>query len=477
MEYYMEYGGGLGDVFLQMYAGRSYALLERLGPDDHATIALICHNPHARELFDHHSNRGRFQLEDFGYWPPERNAEMRARHRLPRRGIPAPAGPDAPLHFYPAPSDTPALESIAGKRCVIFSVSAGLPGRGIPPALVEELSRGVSQSGLVPVFVGRNYQRWGRAEYRPHCGDGCGGVVDLVDRLSVPGVARAVEGAAAVVCCHSAINLLAWFMRRPQLLLYPPDVYDRHIVHRDPWSFGADFPECRHALFDDPGVGRMLREVLDPTYRPQEMRGRPVKTVPLPPESRAIDLDPTIPRLTAAHEVRFLCWLARRTPGNIVEIGTNKGLTSRDLARANPDRIIYAVDYFASDGALACEQRGERPSADDFCVHARDIPNVVCVHARSATLNYAALNNVRLVFVDGDHRFDAVKADTDAALEHLRSNEGGVIVWHDYFEQGPAWVGVKRYVDTLDLDVHHVEGTWLAMAEVPGRRKSPRARP
>jgi predicted O-methyltransferase YrrM len=35
-----------------------------------------------------------------------------------------------------------------------------------------------------------------------------------------------------------------------------------------------------------------------------------------------------------------------------------------------------------------------------------------------------------LVFVDGDHSFDAVLADSRSAFDLIRP--GGVVVWHDY---------------------------------------------
>jgi hypothetical protein len=199
---------------------------------------------------------------------------------------------------------------------------------------------------------------------------------------------------------------------------------------------------------------------------------RKIRVIPLPPESQEIQLDESIARLTPFHEVKFLCWLAAKTKGNIVEIGCNKGLTTRDLARTNPHKIIYAVDYFAHDAPMAAEQLSERPSADEFCVYARGMRNVVCLHEKSAKLNYEALLNVKLIYIDGDHTFEAIKADSEAAIAFFRGHEGGTLVWHDYYEGGPAWVGVKTYVDSLELEIERVEGTWLALAKVEGKRGS-----
>jgi hypothetical protein len=359
-------------------------------------------------------------------------------------------------------------------------VSAGLPGRDIPDGCVHELvSRALSHS-LLPVFVGRNYDRMGRKEFRPANAH----ALDFVDRLTVPGVGRAVQNAAAVVCCHSAINILAWLLRKPQLLLYPRSVYDQHISRRDLWAFGADFPECKHAIFNEPHVGQLAETLflgaanqfsLAVSSGPSESKTkvRSMKTIPLPSASQCLPVDKTIARLTAAHEVKYLCWLAHQTRGNVVEIGCNKGLTTRDLALTNPHKIIYAVDYFADDSPLVVEQRSERPPANDFCVFARGLRNVVCLHVKSAELNYEALKTVKLIIVDGDHSYEGVKVDTECALAYFRKHGGGVIIWHDYYQAAPHWVGVKRYVDSLDCCVEHVEGTWLAQTKIKGERKRP----
>jgi hypothetical protein len=475
MEYDIEFGGGLGDIFYQMCVEGGYRLLDRLGPQDRARVILISHNPFASELFRWHPHAPQIEVRDLGYWLPQDDARMRLEHGLPYRRSSYPVAA-TPVVFHPSPEDLAVLGELGSERCVVFAASAGLPDRDLPVEIVERLAALSGAAGLLPVFTGRNYERHGRREYRPPQGVGC----DLVDRLSVPGVARLLEQAVGLVSCHSALNLLGWLMRKPQLLLYPPSVEERHIARRDQWAFGIDFPECRHATIGDPRIEALAdsffadlsRTPLPVAHgspsRRLEGRRNPAETVPMPAGCLTIELDEATPRLTSAKEVKFLCWLAHQTDGNIVEIGCNKGLTTRDLARTNPGKLVYAVDYFASRSRLNDRQRGERPSPDEFCVHARELENVVVLHAESARLNYGALRGVKLVFIDGDHTFDGVRADTEQARRHLELNGGGFLVWHDYYDGAPEWVGVKRYVDSLDLAVEHVAGTWLAMARVDG---------
>lgn len=249
MRLYLEFGGGLGDIFYQMFHGGGYRALRTLAPQDRALIALITHNPHARELFDHHPRVRQFDIRDLGYWTPGDDAAMRRRHGLPAQATRFPAGSGAP-EFYPSTDDREWLDRLEGTASVIFSVSAGLPDRNVPAPLVEALIELALRHALQPVLVGRDYQRFDRREQRV----GHPRALDLINRLTVPGVAVAVRRSAGVVCCHSAINILAWLLRIPQLLLYPQSVYEQHIARRDQWAFGIDFEECRHARFDSPDL-------------------------------------------------------------------------------------------------------------------------------------------------------------------------------------------------------------------------------
>jgi hypothetical protein len=480
MNHFHEYGGGLGDIFFQMFSEGSYAALNRMQPSDRSSVVLITHNPHVRELFDYHPKSAQIDVRDLGYWLPEQDAEMRARHALPAAKPQMPRSDD-PIEFFPTLSDLEVLGRLENQPYVLLSVSAGLPSRNIPGKYAHDLALLARRHSLQPVFVGRNYERMGRSEFRP----GNGFAIDLVDRLTVPGVGRAVQNAAALVCCHSAINILGWLLRKPQLLLYPQSVYQEHIARRTLWAFGVDHAECHHANFDDPRMMQLAEALFHRAALELPRSGGAIphfkakvgymKTIPLPAPSQALAIDESLPRLTSATETKFLCWLAQHTSGNVAELGCNKGLTTRDLALTNPDKFVYAVDYFGDDGSFPSEQRGEKPGPNDFCIHARGLRNVVCIHAKSAELNYDALQSVKLIFVDGDHSYKGVRADSERAVAYLKSHGGGTIVWHDYYDGAPLWVGVKTYLDSSDLNVERVEGTWLALAKVKGDRTPARS--
>jgi hypothetical protein len=58
--------------------------------------------------------------------------------------------------------------------------------------------------------------------------------------------------------------------------------------------------------------------------------------------------------------------------------------------------------------------------------------NIKTVYADSTKFDFKSLNRkFDLIFVDGDHKYKAVKSDTKNVFELLK-NENSIIVWHDY---------------------------------------------
>jgi len=193
---------------------------------------------------------------DCGFW---HGAEADAAGRK-KFGLPAPGAlnrlPPQPtpktLEFYPSPEDQPVLAEAIGdgtRRVIVLALAAGLPERTVPDALAWEIVRRLAP-GFRLVITGRSYDRHGRSELRkwPQVE---GDIVDVVDRLSVPGTCALVQASAGLVTCHSALNLLAWHLRKPQLLLYPRSAWERHIQVPDQWAFGIGYPETVHAAFED----------------------------------------------------------------------------------------------------------------------------------------------------------------------------------------------------------------------------------
>ncbi|MDJ0363884.1 class I SAM-dependent methyltransferase [Hymenobacter sp. H14-R3] len=82
------------------------------------------------------------------------------------------------------------------------------------------------------------------------------------------------------------------------------------------------------------------------------------------------------------------------------------------------------------------------------------LPHVVHLHGNSATFDLAGLQREAgpfdLVFIDGDHRYEAVRRDTARVFEYLVSTST-TVVWHDASRQPgqPRWEVLAGLLDGL----------------------------
>jgi len=246
----LEYGGGLGDVLCQCFGHGSYGVLDCLEPKETACVNIISHNPFARELFDYHPKIRQISVRTFPYWTPEQDPVMRHKYRVLKcSGLPerCPFGAYAPS-FHCAPSDLEQINALKTDRYAAIAISAGLPERDLPIEFVKYAAEVLVKNGFTPVYLGRTYERLGRAEISPRQFPG----LNLLDKLTVPGTGMFVQKCACVISAHSAVGMLAWLMRRPNFQVYPASVRDTHLKNHDQWAFGFDYSECFHCCSLDP---------------------------------------------------------------------------------------------------------------------------------------------------------------------------------------------------------------------------------
>lgn len=236
---YIEFGGGLGDVIHQVYTDGGYRSLEGLPPHERVKIGIISHNPACATLFDNHPKRSQLEIVAPGYWLPQDDLRMRSLHGLPRyEGTPI--DPNLPLRFYPTAAEWQAIERITRRhRLIVLAPNAGEVDRDIPLLRMCGILERIADTDLVPVQVGLDYSRNDRPLEQRYSRFHRAPFIDLVGFLSVPGTLRLVAESQAVVSCHSAVNMMAWYQERRQLLLYPEHVRQRHFLRPDQWSFGV----------------------------------------------------------------------------------------------------------------------------------------------------------------------------------------------------------------------------------------------
>jgi hypothetical protein len=167
-----------------------------------------------------------------------------------------------------------------------------------------------------------------------------------------------------------------------------------------------------------------------------------------------------------------LAILARHVPADqaIVEVGSYKGKSTCYLAAGAKDGLgahVWAVDPWDSPGNVSGRFHFAEPATREmFDAQVR----AVRLASRVTPLQGFAVDvaaswsgpQVGLLFVDGDHAEESVRADFDAWRPHLAY--GATVVFDDYLS--PKNPGVKAAVHSLGYDVD-VMADWLAVVRVP----------
>ena len=141
---------------------------------------------------------------------------------------------------------------------------------------------------------------------------------------------------------------------------------------------------------------------------------------------------------------------------NIVEIGSWKGRSTAWLASAIRDRgdgKVYAVDTWKGTGNETVHGDllrgyGEDQLYQEFLsnLRVRELHgNVEAIRAESlkAANNWDPARKIGLLFIDGDHAYEAVRQDFEFWSPHVAV--GGYIVFDDV----PGWPGPARLVSEL----------------------------
>jgi hypothetical protein len=246
--HYMAFGGGLGDVINQCYNHGNYKSLD--GITRQTAILIFCHNKFSTEIFSAHPKHDLLEIRYEGY-PTIAEAD-RIRQNLLRAGYrriqdsPAPQARD--VVFYPTESDRSLLDTLPPKY-IAFQPFSGTSDRDVPPSIVKATDDYAAQIGIPVVVIGRNYEKKGKITRETFTSRNP--VVNLIDKLSVPGTIELVRRSALFIGGHSSMNLAAWHNRVPNYILFPEHTRERHFSpgQTDEWSFGRSYPETRIDLF------------------------------------------------------------------------------------------------------------------------------------------------------------------------------------------------------------------------------------
>lgn len=157
-----------------------------------------------------------------------------------------------------------------------------------------------------------------------------------------------------------------------------------------------------------------------------------------------------------------LLWLAERAKEcmTIVEFGSFHGRSTRALADNCHSGRIWAVDPWNGD---YCQENGNILDMintycyPQFCDNLSDhISAKRVIPYRGFSYSFKLPYTVDMVFIDGDHRYEAVLRDISKAVELVRP--GGIISGHDY--NHPLWPGIKQAVTEKFGSIENKEMIW-----------------
>lgn len=153
-----------------------------------------------------------------------------------------------------------------------------------------------------------------------------------------------------------------------------------------------------------------------------------------------------------------LTWLASKAQKCkvIIEVGSFKGRSARALADNLPeDGVLHCVDPWNGNypGVLPPINTFVFP---EFYANLRDhiISGKVIPHREFFDCFDFGRGRADMVFIDGDHSYDGVKADILHAFKMVRV--GGYLCGHDYSPEN--WPGTVKAVNEL-VKVQRVEDT------------------
>lgn len=254
---FIQMGGGLGDICNWLFMHDTYANLEKIPADEKVIIALTCGNPGAKELFIWHPKASQFEVHDFGFMMPVDYEPIKRKFNFPEN-TPSKYFPQQNLAFYPAPSDEETLKYLESFPYIVINPAAGHPARNIPEPLYKDAidtisNYGMKRYGLRAVLVGRNYHTNDdpKHEHVEPKLESIPYLINLIDKVTVPATLEIIRRSVGVFCCHSAVCLAAWYLKKPAFLLYPKDWGDTQIkIHPTAYNFGKDFNTTMHLDFE-----------------------------------------------------------------------------------------------------------------------------------------------------------------------------------------------------------------------------------
>lgn len=161
-------------------------------------------------------------------------------------------------------------------------------------------------------------------------------------------------------------------------------------------------------------------------------------------------------------------------PKQIFEIGTYSGRTALNFAQNAPeDCEIWTLDSPATETRAltnASDDNIERPTYTGMDYKGKDVEQKIKqLSGNYLTFDFSPyFSNIDIVFVNGNHHYEAVKSDTANALKMVKPN--GYVIWHDFANYGDLNDVTRAVLDKLlGNNVIQIATTQIAIYLKPGK--------
>jgi hypothetical protein len=273
--FYLQHGGGLGDFYNYLYHYENYHELNKLKDGEKALVLLQAHNPSTEELFTLHPKSPQIDFINFGYhgsWEAALDAFNDAKVGKIRTTLEyqgnllevankydfdtvknglekALATPVYKRKSFILPLFDNEFQYALDNPYIVFNSVSGESKRDIPEELEAELIDALLERNIGVAILGKNYVRFERKERDYSKWESRPQFQNFVDKLNVFQTISIVRGAIGAICSHSAISLVSWHERVPQMLLYGKwsethrfVPYKAGDISLAQWCFGAYLP-------------------------------------------------------------------------------------------------------------------------------------------------------------------------------------------------------------------------------------------
>ena len=147
----------------------------------------------------------------------------------------------------------------------------------------------------------------------------------------------------------------------------------------------------------------------------------------------------------------------------IVEVGSYEGESSEVFAQEFPFAIIYCIDPWVNgyDDTDFTSNADMNLVEINFNERTKYYKNIIKIKDFSINVH---INNISMVYIDGNHQYDFVKQDINHWQKYLLKN--GILSGHDYTNQGHL-KGVKKAVDEILVKVDKIynDTSWMKIKQ------------